>query len=109
MSGVEREPLHIALPHGSTETTVYLVSAHCEPLAIRATEQEARQLCEDAEHDATGGDVELVWHPTDESKLVHELYVVTGDEHRTEYTVAPIVVRQADQAVEGDTRADVEA
>lgn len=94
MSGVEREPLTITLPHGATETTVYLVSAYCEPHATRATEQEARTLCETAERANLEAGAEFVWHPTDDTELTHELYVVLGDEFRTEYTVTPIHLRQ---------------
>ncbi|MGW4425772.1 hypothetical protein [Streptosporangium sp. NPDC004631] len=94
MTGVEREPLTITLPHGATETTMWLVSAYCEPHATRATEQEARQLCETAERANLETGAEFVWHPTDDTELTHELYVVLGDEFRTEYTVTPIHLRQ---------------
>ena len=100
MSGVEREPLTITLPHGTVTTTRWLVSAHCEPLAIRPTREAAEQLCETAERRvlANPDDATLTWWPIDEEDPddgPHELYItVSGDEHRTEYTVTPIHLRQ---------------
>ncbi|GHE38619.1 hypothetical protein GCM10017673_46260 [Streptosporangium violaceochromogenes] len=93
MIGVEREPLSITVPPGAAGTTVYLVSAHCEPLAIRDTREAARRLCEDAERPTVPGGA-LVWHTTDSTGLT-ELYVVDARrvEYTTEYTVAPIAVR----------------
>ena len=100
MTGVEREPLTITLPHATAGTTVYLVAAHCEPLAIRPTRQAAEQLCETAER-ATLADPDaatFTWWPIDEEDPDDgpaELYITTsGHEHRTEYTVTPIHLRQ---------------
>lgn len=104
MTGVEREPLTITLPHGATAAIAYLVVAHCEPLAIRPTRQEAEQLCENAERAATLADPDatFTWWPIDEEDPddgPHELYITTsGHEHRTEYTVTPIHIRQVEDA-----------
>lgn len=111
-SAVEREPLVITIPTGTTEATRYLVSAYCVPLAIRDSQEEAFRLCEDAERaQHPAGDLQLAWHPQEQGDdSPWELYgTLSGDEATTEYTVTPIVVRFAVQAVEAPQSGPVQA
>lgn len=94
-SGVEREPLHITIPSGATEVTMWLVSAYCAPLAMRDTREEACELVETEERQQYAGDVTFYWHEQDPTVpgSPEELFATVNDnEMTTEYTVTPITI-----------------